>query len=418
MTDTSQQRIRAVARVDAAAPGGPGDGTLVPRRRPGHLGPVHVMQLVLVEAALVAVVGTVGRGPVPLAVSGAAAVVLLAVALARRKGRWWLERRFMVHRYRQRRRDRPGPRPDPRVTALRGLAPGLAVENIAASDGAQVGVARDDAGWYAAAVVVPTAPLRDDPAAGLPLDLLLDTLIEAGQPGVTLQALTFTVPAPGLGVDPSSPVVQSHRQLIAQLGGVPVPVDRASWLAVRLDARALAEAGVDDLTEVEQAPQLTAALVRRVAKALRRVALPYQVLDAQGLLAGLARACDLEPHPETGAPPGAVEDWSTWTSAQLVHRTFWLRDWPSLADAGPLLAALSTCPAALNAVSLVVTPEEPGGPVDLRCLVRVAAPGPDLPQVCRTLVGTAEQAGGRLVPLDGEHAPAVYATAPTGGGAR
>src|SRR2546421_48369 len=178
MTETSQ-RIRAVARVGAAAPDR--DGTLLPRRRPGHLGPIHIMQLLLGEAALVVVVAAVGHGPVALAGAGGAALVLLTGAVARRKGRWWLERRMMTYRYRQRQRTRPaGHRPDPRLTALRGLAPGLAVEDIAAPDGAQVGVARDDAGWYAVAAVSPTAAMRDEPNAGLPLDALLATLTEAG----------------------------------------------------------------------------------------------------------------------------------------------------------------------------------------------------------------------------------------------
>jgi hypothetical protein len=304
------------------------------------------------------------------------------------------------------------------VTALRGLAPGLAVENIAASDGAQVGVARDDAGWYAVAAVVPSAAMRDDPIGGLPLDTLVATLADAGQPGTVLQVVTHTVPAPGLAVDPGSPASQSYRQLLGRFGGVPVAMDRATWLAVRLDARALAEAGADDVADVDQAAALVAALIRRVAKALRHVGLPYQVLDADGLVAALSRSADLPPNPEDGRPAAYREDWSMWHSAQLAHRTFWLRDWPPLAEAGGLLAALSHAPAALTSVALVLAPDEDDGPVDLRCLVRVAAPAPALTQVSRNVVRVAEQAHATLFPLDGEQGPAVYASAPSGGGPR
>ena len=417
MTETSQ-RIRAVARVGAAAPDR--DGTLLPRRRPGHLGPIHIMQLLLVEAALVVVVAAVGHGPVALGGAGGAALVLLTVALARRKGRWWLERRMMTYRYRQRQRTRPaGHRPDPRLTALRGLAPGLAVEDIAAPDGAQVGVARDDAGWYAVAAVSPTAAMRDEPNAGLPLDALLATLSEAGQPGVTLQVVTQTVPADGLAVDPGSPAGQSYRQLLGQFGAAPVALDRATWVAVRLDARSLAEAGADDVADVDQAPVLIAALIRRVSKALRRVGMPYQVLDTQGLLAALARSCDLEPYPENGQPAAFREDWATWHSRELAHRTFWLREWPPPAAAAALLAVLTTSQAALTSVALMVAADdEEDGPVDLRCLVRVAAPAGALDQVGRNLVRAAQQAHGELFAMDGEQGPAVYASAPSGGGPR
>ncbi|OLB75118.1 MAG: hypothetical protein AUI14_21705 [Actinobacteria bacterium 13_2_20CM_2_71_6] len=415
----SPPRVRATARVGAAAPIRSDAATLLPRRRPGHLGPVHIMQLLLAEAAIVAVVATIGHGLMIMAVAGVGALVLLAVALARRQGRWWLERRVMTYRYRQRRRARPtGHRADARLTALRTLAPGLAIEDIGAPDGAQVGVARDDAGWYAVAAITPSAAMRDDPTAGLPLDALLTTLAEAGQPGVALQIVTHTVPAPGLAVDPGSPAGQSYRELLAQFGGAPVPVDRATWVAVRLDARALAEAGADDVAEVDQAPLLIAALVRRVAKSLRHVGVPYQVLDAEGLVAALARSCDLAPHVETGQPATTQESWSVWQSGQLTHRTFWLREWPPLTEAGALLAALTTAQAALTSVSLVLAAENEEAPVDLRCLVRVAAPATALAVVCRNLVRGAEQYRGQLFPLDGEQGPGTYATAPTGGGPR
>jgi ESX secretion system protein EccE len=416
MTDTSQ-RVRAVAQVGGAAPTGSDPGTLAPRRDPGHLGPVHVMQLLVVEAALVAVVAAVGHNVAIVAAVAGLALAVLVVALARRQGRWWLERRLIAHRYRQRRSARTAGGPlDPRLAALRALSPGLAVEDLAAADGAQVGVARDDAGWYAVAMVTPHAPMRDDPTGGLPLDLLVATLVETGQPGATLQVVTHTVP-PGLAVDPGSPAGQSYRQLASQFTGVPLPVvDRAVWIAVRLDAQALAEAGADDMAEVEQAPQLVAALVRQVTKALRRVGVPYQVLGAEGLIAALARSCDLEPDPETGQPAGCREDWAGWSSAQLVHRTFWVRDWPPLPAAGALLAALAGTQASLTSVALILVPDGADEPVGVRCLARVAAPAPMIGQVARALVRAAEQAGGKLFALDGEQGPGAYASAPTGGG--
>src|SRR4051812_46171440 len=121
MTDTSS-RVRAVARVGADASAPSGAATLTPRRRPGYLGPVHVLQLLLVEAVLVAVLAAAARSPLAAAGAAVVAVGLGAAALTRRQGRWWLERRVLTRRYRSRRRARPtGQQADPRLTALRWL---------------------------------------------------------------------------------------------------------------------------------------------------------------------------------------------------------------------------------------------------------------------------------------------------------
>jgi type VII secretion protein EccE len=235
---------------------------------------------------------------------------------------------------------------------------------------------------------------------------------------VSLQVVWHTVPAPGLAIDAGAPAGQSYRQLLGQSGSAPIPLDRSTWITVRVDAKALAEAGADETTDVDRAPLLVVTLVRRVAKALRRVGLHYQILNAEGLLAALARSCDLEPAPETGQPTLPKEDWAVWHSSSLAHRSFWLRRWPPLGDAGALLAWLTSVPAALTSVSLVLAPDADEDTVDLRCLVRLAAPPEVLAPACRTLVRGVEKARGDLFPLDGEQGPAVYASAPTGGGPR
>jgi hypothetical protein len=190
-------------------------------------------------------------------------------------------------------------------------------------------------------------------------------------------------------------------------------------VAVRADARALAEAGAEDTSDLDRVPLLVVTMVRRVAKALRRVGIPYQVLDAEGLTAALARSCDLQPAEDAGGKPvQAREDWTVWHSATLAHRSFWLRKWPPLTEAGALLAWLTTVPAAMTSVSLVLAPETDADTVDLRCLVRLAAPPKALAQACLTLVRGVSQGHGHLFPLDGEQGPAAYASAPTGGGPR
>src|SRR2546429_3090238 len=162
----SPPRVRAVARVAESARRGRGP-VIVPRRRPGHLGPLHVAQLLLIEIVVLAAAAAVGLGRMIVGLVAVAGLALILVALARRRGRWWLENRLMGWQYRRRQRIGPtGHENDARLAAVRSLAPGLTIREVALSDGSPLGVARDDAGWYAVAALRPTAAMRNDPAAG------------------------------------------------------------------------------------------------------------------------------------------------------------------------------------------------------------------------------------------------------------
>ena len=88
----------------------------------------------------------------------------------------------------------------------------------------------------------------------------------------------------------------------------------------------------------------------------------------------------------------------------------------SLSHAAPLLEWLTTVPAAASNLSLTLAPAGDDADVALRCLLRVAAPAGDLERLCQRIQQGGEQVGAALFPLDGEQGPAVYASAPTGGG--
>jgi type VII secretion protein EccE len=408
----SPVHIRATARVGADAPKHAGPATLLPRRRPGHLGPLHVVQLLLAEAAIVAILVAFGSNLVVLIVTLAVGLLVLVLSLGRQQGRWWFERRVMSWQFQRRRRSRPRSLPeDARLSALQWLAPGLVVDDLAAPDGSQIGVGRDDAGWFAVAALSPSAAMRDDARPPLPLDTLVSALAEADQPGAVVQVVTHTVPAPAH----QDAAGQSYRELLHRYGPVAVPVDRVTWFAVRLDARALAELGADLPEQTAAAPTVVAALLRRLVKALRRTGIAAQPLDREGLLDALARSCDLAP-PDGFAPVRPREDWNAWHSGRLAHRSYWVRDWPSVAQATALLDWLATAPAALTSVALVLAPQDDG--VDIRCLTRVAAAPEQLASVCQAVLRGAKLAHASLFELAGEQGPAAYATAPTGGGPR
>jgi type VII secretion protein EccE len=178
----------------------------------------------------------------------------------------------------------------------------------------------------------------------------------------------------------------------------------------------LAEVGAGRDTDWAKAPAVVAALARRIGKSLRQVGITTQILDADALTGALSTSCDLRPGVQDPTSPNPREDRSQWYSGRLVHRSFWVRGWPQLDRAALLLDWLSTMPAALISVALILVPDERG--IDLRCLVRVAAPAAVLPRVTTALVRGARQARADLFPLDGVQGPAVYASAPTGGGPR
>ncbi|MCI4065051.1 type VII secretion protein EccE [Micromonospora sp. R77] len=342
------------------------------------------------------------------------ALLLVTLAFARRRNRWWLEDRVIAWRYRRRRgggRRRRG-RAGARRVAYGGARPDR--PQVSAPDGARVGVARDDAGWFSVVALTPTAPVHAD-GAPVPLDALVGVLAATEQPGVVLQLVNQTVPAPSLDVPSASPAGASYQQLSNALSPIAVPAHRESSVSVRIDARSLAEALLDHTADAEAAAALVASLGRRVATSLRRLGIACRVLDTRDLVAALARSCDVEPGGD-GSP--VREEWTRWHSAQLVHRTFWLRTWPASTGAiGALFDRVAATPAAQTSMALVLDPAG-GDDVAVRALIRLAArPDDDIAALERALTEGVRRLGGDLQPLDGEQGPAAYATAPTGGGA-
>jgi type VII secretion protein EccE len=405
--------VRAVARVSAGtdAPGAPDPSRSLPRRRlPGRIGAVNVVQLVTVEAILVLALLVLPLRGWVLWVGVALCLLLLLATLGRSHGRWWSERVLLRWRFRRRSGTRRELDDDRRTSALRAVAPALSISTVEGPEGVRTAVASDGTGWFAVVEVTALEELRGDLRPWLPLDALARTVRDSDQPGAVVQVVHHRLPSPAASVQPASPCHQSYRELAKQ-GSAEFVSSQVSWVAVRLDAQAVAEATMGSPAAAEEAPVALAALVRRVARVLKRHHVAHQILDADGLLDALIRSLELEQRP--GAP-GGREQWTRWRSASLAHATFWLKDWPALRDAGPLLDRLGGIRATFTSTAVILEPRDDG--TDVRCLVRVAAEPDDLADACAELTDAAGSVRARLFRLDGEQAPAAYASAPTGGG--
>ena len=349
----------------------------------GGLGPLDVVQLLLVELVVVVLLVVVNLG---LTVSAIGVTVAAASTLrwGRQRGRTRLEWAIVRRRYRRRRRARPGagPSEDWRLSILGLLAEGLHVDEVTIADGSRVGVAIDGAGWFAVAEVAPQADQH-----GVPCDVLVRALAGTDAPGAALQVVT-------------------HYEHGARA---------AIWVAVRLDAQSLAEAGAEELDGV---PAAVVVLVRRLVRTLHRDGFSAAPLDRAGLLAAMARSCALDRVHDAGqaAQPPPSEEWQSWHTGDVAHRTFWVRGWPRIADAGELLATFGSVEAVLTSVSIVVVPDGDGA--DVRCLARVGARPRDLDRICDNLGLSVQHFQATLFQLDGEQAAGAYASAPTGGGPR
>jgi type VII secretion protein EccE len=410
MSVTASPRAGDVSRARRGEAGRP---VLVRRRRPGYLGPIHILQLLIVELAIFGAFAAFAFGALAGLAAALVALGLVGLTLARWRGRWLVERRVMAWRFRRRQRlvRAAGP-PTEALSVLRRLSPELSVENVPMPGGVPVGVARDDAGWFAAAAITPS--LVGGEAGRVPLDLIAASIAESDQAGAVVQVVVQTVPAVTQAAPNSAE--QSYRELVTSLGTGPLMADRATWVVIRIDARGLAEAIGDHNADISSAPTVVASLLRRLVTSLRQVGVSPRMLDADGLLTALLSSCDPEPAGAAALVPR--ERWTQWQATNLSHRTFWIRTWPDLRHTSAMFDALFAVPAAATTVSLILDPEPRSGLVELTGLVRVSASPRELDRTAKTLVRAARKAKADLFPLDGEQAPATYASAPTGGGVR
>ena len=356
-----------------------------------------VWRLVVAESAIVAVALAAFSGsPVGLGAAAVAALLVASFVYARRDGRWWTDRFLARRRWRRR----------------RGAGTVLQDHSINGYDdrGTSVGIGCDAGGWYAAVAIAPPLGVSGTRGVPVPVDRLAALLDDPTLPVSGVQVVSWAAPAPHHLLPGQVPSVASYQQLAAELlPSGPAPIDQRDWVAIRLDVADAAVAAHRRGGGVDGVHRAVAAAVGRVSKALNSAGVVTETLGPQQLAAAVRLCAGLEAPARDGGAPG--EEWTTFHAAGLHHLAFEVRGLPP--REAPL-SALLRAPAAQVVLSVELRPR--AGSVLARTVVRMAAPGPRLPDVVRLLSGRAAQLGLELRRLDGFQGPAAYATAPTGGG--
>jgi type VII secretion protein EccE len=355
-----------------------------------------VGQLLTTQVAAVALFAGAVHGPVRLTAATLSALILLAAAWLRVRGRWAFEWLGIAVRYAGRRHAAPV-RTTP-TALLEFVAPGARIEHAhLAGDSAAVIV--DAAGVTAVLELGDPTGLLTEALPGLPSPASLLPPAGVEHPPCRIQLLLAGVPAPAVRAGAGTPA-NSYRQLTE---GRLLGHSRA-LLAVRV----LRAEGWSD-RDVRKA---LSGLVRKLPRRLGGVpARPLGEAAAIRVIAELA-------HDDEATP--AEENWAGLRVGGLAQATFRLRRWPGsgVEDSRRLVGRLLGLPATATTVAVTAGPRAArGGAAQVDLTVRLAAPDAAAldvaAQALRRLLATGRADVRRL---DGEHLDGLTATLPLGGG--
>ncbi|MGK5639986.1 type VII secretion protein EccE [Streptomyces sp. URMC 126] len=406
--------------------------TVVRRRSgPGRLGPVRLQQLVLLEVAAALVLVGYAVDPLLAAPAGGVAVVLAALALARRRQRPVPEWLGAVLALRRRTRGAAGAAVTEVAPALAPLVecePALRVESFTDREGRSIGVVGD--GTFVTVVLrietvdEPLRPHRVEKA--LPLGLLRDALDTADVRLESVQVVQSTLPSPAPHLPAESLAARNYAPLQALTGA---PAVRMTWVALKLDPELCPEAVAARGGGVRGARRCALRAADQLTSRLRSAGFRSVLLSEDDLESALSTAANVNPaataqasRSGTGARRTA-ETSRTWRCDDRWHTSYWVGRWPQLgagAASLPQLAALLTSlPALSTTLSLTLGRggARGGGLVPtVTGHIRVCGRSADeLGDVRRELERTARGVKVGLVRLDHEQVPGVLATLPLGG---
>lgn len=411
------------------ASGSPAAPAPRPLSRVGRMGPFQLRQLVLIELALaLAAVGFALRG-LWLIPTLSVAVLLVLLAVVRRRGQAvqdWSSTALAL-RARRRAAAPADVDTDPSLAPIAEGLPGFRPFPYVDRKRRTVGMLGD--GTFLTAVVrVEASGAAPRPAFGartLPLSLLGgalevdDIVLES----VQLVQQVRSAPAPHL-----------PQQAVARLSYAPLqertgaPALRMTWVALKLDPERCREAIEARGGGVEGAQRCLVRAADHVASRITGAGFDAVVLDQEELNSTMATAACASPRlaarahrPDATPQRRTVETARVWRCDDRWHTTYAVGRWPGLAggDGSPLaklVSLLTATPAYATTFSLAMRRGSRQGAVDVAGYVRITG-GSDteLIGVRRALEQAARSAKVGLVRLDREQLPGVLATLPLGG---
>ncbi|MGW7228735.1 type VII secretion protein EccE [Streptomyces cyaneofuscatus] len=421
-----QRSNEPAATAPATTSSAPAAATLRATARTGRVRPLR-RQLVIIEAALA--VGVVGAalGGAWLVPAGVLVVLLVLLAVVRRRGRAlqdWLAGALLLKA--RRRAAAPGADAEPMLAPVAENVPGFGPHIYVDRDHRTVGMLGDGT-FLTAAVRVEASGEALRPAFGarsLPLSLLGDALqvddivLESAQ----LVQQVRAAPAPHL---PQQSVARlSYGPLQDKTGA---PALRMTWVAVKLDPELCREAIEARGGGLEGAQRALVRVADHVASRITGAGFRAVVLDQDELNSAIATSACANPllsgragRPDAAPQRRTMETSRVWRCDDRWHTTYAVDRWPELGrGATPLpqlVALLTSVPAYATTFSLTVRRGARQGETSVSGHVRVTG-GSDteLVGVRRTLEQAARHAKVGLARLDREQLPGVLATLPLGG---
>ncbi|MGM9468277.1 type VII secretion protein EccE [Streptomyces murinus] len=399
------------------------------RARPGQAGSFRLQRIVLVElAAAVLLVGW-AIGMMALVPAAVVAVVLVLLGFVRRRGRslpeWLATARELRARRKQAAHTPIPPGTEPGLVPAVECEPALRTYSYDPRDRSPVGIVGD--GTFVTAVLQveadATALRAERSRQPLPLGLVRDALEVDGIRLESAQVVLHTQPAPALHLPQQSVAVANYLPLQEQTGA---PAVRITWIALKLDPEACAEAVAARGGGLLGAQKCVVRSADHLASRLTGAGFRARVLDEEELIAALATSACANPLVTAEAGRSETRERRTeesgrsWRCDNRRHTTYWVRRWPQLGGGRgeslpQLVAQVTAIPALATTFSLTLARGD-RQEVSLCGHLRVTGRSDDeLVAARRALEAAARKAGAGLARLDHEQLPGMLATLPLGG---
>ncbi|MCL6738997.1 type VII secretion protein EccE [Streptomyces neyagawaensis] len=398
------------------------------RSRPGLSGSFRLQRIVLLEIAVAALLVGWAVGPLALIPAAVVAVLLVLLAVVRRRGRslpeWLATARALKARQKKAATSAIRPGTEPGLAPAVECDPSLRTYAYGGRERRPVGIIGD--GTFVTAVLQVeadvTALRAERSRRPLPLGLVRDALEVDGIRLEGAQVVLHTQPAPAIHLPQQSVAVSNYAPLQARTGA---PAVRITWIALKLDPELCPEAVAMRGGGLVGAQKCVVRVADHLASRLTGAGFRATVLDEEELIAAIATSACANPlvtaeAGRTDTPQRRTEESGrSWRCDNRRHTTYWVRRWPQLGGQGPslprLVGALTAVPALATTFSLTLARGERQD-VTLTGHLRVTGRSDDeLVAARRALEHAARETGTGLARLDREQLPGVLATLPLGG---